>query len=330
MKHTSDLHRLLKLILLIQAKPGLKAGELAEECEVAPRTIFRDLKKLEACKVPVEQVPGTRGYRISREFFLPAMHLSVEEAMALTILRDQVAAKQRDGLLSPALRALMKVQAGLPAPMREAAAAAEGKVAIKPAPVVPGESYVDVYNKIQSAILRGRVLLCQYESSRPRGGGIEHADGEEFDFEPYGLFFAGRAWYVVGRHSARKGLRSLKLSRFSRVTETARPFTIPASFSIDKHLGNAWTMIRGDTDHQVDLLFDAAFGKNIAETLWHKTQEIVEHDDGRVTLRVTVSGLDEIVWWILSMGPHCRVIGPPELASKVAELARATARQYDR
>lgn len=37
--------------------------------------------------------------------------------------------------------------------------------------------------------------------------------------------------------------------------------------------------------------------------------------------RCKVDGLDEIVWWILSMGPHCVVNKPPELADRVGELA---------
>ena len=43
-----------------------------------------------------------------------------------------------------------------------------------------------------------------------------------------------------------------------------------------------------------------------------------------------VSGLEEIVWWILSMGPHCKVIKPKALADRVRELANQTAAIYSR
>jgi predicted DNA-binding transcriptional regulator YafY len=42
-----------------------------------------------------------------------------------------------------------------------------------------------------------------------------------------------------------------------------------------------------------------------------------------------VSGFEEIVWWILSMGPHCRVIKPKVLADRVRELAEQTTAVYD-
>ena len=37
----------------------------------------------------------------------------------------------------------------------------------------------------------------------------------------------------------------------------------------------------------------------------------------------------EIVWWVLSMGPYCKVIQPEELADRVAKLAQETAAVYD-
>jgi len=72
----------------------------------------------------------------------------------------------------------------------------------------------------------------------------------------------------------------------------------------------------------------ASFAQTMADTRWHPTQEIEEHPDGSSTFRCTVDGLDEIVWWVLSMGPHCVVKSPPELAQRVRDLADRTAANY--
>jgi predicted DNA-binding transcriptional regulator YafY len=52
------------------------------------------------------------------------------------------------------------------------------------------------------------------------------------------------------------------------------------------------------------------------------------HDDGSITFRCKVDGLDEIVWWVLSMGPHCTVVHPKELADRVCQLAEQTLQRY--
>ena len=50
--------------------------------------------------------------------------------------------------------------------------------------------------------------------------------------------------------------------------------------------------------------------------------------DRSLIFRCTVDGLDEIVWWVLSMGPHCTVRKPVELRDLVAEMASRTANLY--
>ncbi len=123
-------------------------------------------------------------------------------------------------------------------------------------------------------------------------------------------------------------MRKLKLNRFSRIELTDRPYAIPEDFTLDDHLGQAWRMIRGDQRYDVELWFDADFAENVSDTHWHPTQEIDWHDDGSITFRCSVDGLDEIVWWVLSMGPHCTVRQPAELATQVRELAERTAANY--
>jgi predicted DNA-binding transcriptional regulator YafY len=94
------------------------------------------------------------------------------------------------------------------------------------------------------------------------------------------------------------------------------------------HLGNAWRMIRGKKSHLVELHFDSEFADTIADTHWHSTQEVIWNGDDSITFRCKVDGLDEIVWWILSMGPHCVVKKPRELIEQVKSLAHAMVVQY--
>ncbi len=71
------------------------------------------------------------------------------------------------------------------------------------------------------------------------------------------------------------------------------------TFSLEDHLGNAWRMICGQKTYEVELLFDADFAENIADTARHKTQKIDWLEDGSIRFRCKVDGLDEIQWWIL-------------------------------
>ena len=315
-------HRLLKLLTLIQSRADHNAASLAQDCCVTERTIYRDIEQLVAAGITIDFDHGANGYRIAGEFFLPPVQLTPEEAMALSALCEEVAGKEQITFLKPAWRALSKIEAQLPQSIRDDLAEARGAVTIHTAKSAEPDGYKDVYDRVGEAIRRRVALECEYESASGS------TDGERFRFEPYALFFCVRAWYAVGRHDGRDDIRSLKLSRFSALTLTEQTYEPPEGFTIESHLGNAWRMIRGDTDHEVEIWFDPSFAATVSDTRWRPDQSFEEHEDGSVTFRCTVAGLDEIVWWALSMGPHCVVKKPEELRVRVQELAERTAELY--
>src|SRR5690606_31687977 len=181
----------------------------------------------------------------------------------------------------------------------------------------------DVHSQVTRAIRRCRKLRCRYDKA-----GGDNGDDEWFLFQPYHLWFEQRAWYAVGLHEGRGEVRTLKLNRFIAVEETDRPYAVPEDFSIESHRGLAWRMIKSGTIHDVAVHFDREVADTVSDTRWHATQEIDYHDDGSITFRCRVDGLDEICYWVLSYGPAARVLSPPELAERIATMARETAERY--
>lgn len=319
------IHRLLRVLTLIQSGPGWGPQRLADECGVTVRTIHRDMDELKGVGVPWRFDQASGGYVIERDFFLPPVHLTIDEALSLAVLCEHVAGQEQIPFLKPAWRALTKLQAQLPDSTRDELADIGQHIAIQTAQAMPPDGVIDVYDKVQGAIAKRSRLRCSYESNAGD-------DDESFLFDPYVLFFSVRAWYAIGRHHGRGDdgeTRCLKLSRFTAIEPTDEDFAIPEDFSLKNHLGNAWRMIRGEPDYDVEILFDAEFANTISETQWHPTQEIELHEDGSATFRCTVAGLDEILWWVLSMGPHCCVVSPTELSHRVQKEARSIQATYD-
>lgn len=322
----SRIHRLLKILTLIQSDGDWTAQRLADECSVTVRTIYRDMKMLEGAGIPYFFDTQTNGYRVRRDFFMPPVSMTLDESLALIALGEHIGDKEQIPLTRAAGRAIAKLRSQLPLSLRDELERLDGHIDIRLAKAGPFEGIADVYETVRAAMADGRVLKCRYES-------IDGARRDEhpeawFEFAPYTLFFSQRAWYVLGHHDGRKEVRCLKLNRFSALEITARRYKTPKGFSVDQHLGNAWRMIRGKTSYDVELDFDAEFAETIADTHWHATQEIDWHDDGSITFRCTVDGLDEIVWWILSMGPHCVVKKPKLLADRVRQLAQGIVDAY--
>lgn len=292
---------------------------------MAVRTIYRDMKALEGAGIPYFYDEQNPGYCVHRNFFMPPVQMTLDESLALIALAEHIGGKEQIPLTKPAARAITKVRGTLPPTIRKQLADIDQHVNIKLAKAGPHDGIADVYEAVRLAIARRKPLRCRYESLDP-----SRDKNEVFRFDPYTLLFSERAWYAVGMHHGRGEVRQLKLNRFAMINQDAGGYTIPKDFAIEQQLGNAWRMIRGNRSYNVEICFDPSFAETIAETHWHKTQEIDWQDDGSIIFRCTVDGLDEIVWWVLSMGPHCEVIKPKSLVDRVRKLAAQTVKRYEK
>ena len=323
----SRIHRLLRIMMLIQGETGWTAERLAQECGVKVRTIYRDMKCLEGAGIPYFYDSDTNGYQIQAHFFMPPVELTLHESLSLIAMAEHIGKEEQIPLTGPASKAIEKVRSQLPASVRQELEPLTKHITIDLARRGPVDGIVDVYDAMQRAIARKWVMLCEYESIEKT---VNNKDtSEEFEFRPYALMYNQRAWYVVGLHGGRGELRTLKLNRFLQNKITNQTYTIPDDFKLDDYRGHAWRMIRGKKRYDVEIDFDAEFADTIAETHWHPTQEIEVKPDGSMTFRCKVDGLDEIVWWVLSMGPHCVVKKPKALADRVLTLAGEMMANYD-
>lgn len=84
---TDRLIRLMRIITLVQSKPGILARELAERCGNSERTIYRDMDALSAMHIPIIHMGHGKGYAFIGNFALYPLDLSEEEGEAFSQLR---------------------------------------------------------------------------------------------------------------------------------------------------------------------------------------------------------------------------------------------------
>ena len=151
------------------------------------------------------------------------------------------------------------------------------------------------------------------------------AEKEEIQttLSPYAVFYAHRGWYVIGYAGLYGEIRTFKSIRILQMEKMKETFSRLAGFSLSDYLGNAWRLLREPgPDQEVVLRFTPMVAHNVAETRWHKTQENRWLPGGFLEVRFQVSGLREILFWILGYGAEVEVLQPPELRQMVCQHAR--------
>lgn len=309
----SRVHRLIRLITLLQSQQAKSADELTLDLGVSRRTLFRDLKLLEAAGVPYYHERG-KGYRIRQSFFLPPINLTVTETMGLMILAKSAEADRTRPLAPAALSAIYKLIAIVPEPIREACGDLLENISVSPVQPVDGHDESRVYHDLQRGI--DQQLACDVVYQSPM-------DDEPLvcRLMPLAMHLANNAWYVLGKTSAHgKDVRVFKLVRFRSVTLTDKSFNRPKNFKVSDKLGNAWRLNPQGQEYDVEIEFGPMVATNVAEVRWHATQETQWLDDGRCRLRFRVDGLKEIAWWICGYADQARAIKPKALRTLVREM----------
>ncbi|MFN2224893.1 MAG: helix-turn-helix transcriptional regulator, partial [Anaerolineae bacterium] len=75
---------MISIILMLQSRGTLKAGELAEELDVSERTIHRYMGMLDELGIPIYSERGPYGgFSLVRGYKLPPLIFTPEEATAL-------------------------------------------------------------------------------------------------------------------------------------------------------------------------------------------------------------------------------------------------------
>ncbi len=316
------IHRLLSLISLLQAGKGYHIEGLAQECGVSRRTIFRDLDLLRSSGVPLVYDEDQQQYHIAGNNYLPPTNFTPEEALALIVLCHEMGDRSGLPFLNPARSAAVKLESALPGRLRDQLREIVNALRIQLLPKNPLEGKRPVYDQLLEAITRRHSVRLRYRS-------LNEAEEIRTKLNPYQLFFSRRSWYVAGRSSLHRATRTFNLGRIIEIEPLDDQYRIPRGFSIERFLRNAWHLIpEPGPDWDVVIRFSKMVAQNVAEVTWHKTQQLTFNADGTLDFRVTVSGLNEISWWILGYGDQAEVLKPPELRSLIARRVEKMASMY--
>ncbi len=227
------LQRLVTLALHLSARRRVLAKQIAGEFDVSIRTVYRDVKALEAAGFPIVGTAGD-GYRIAQDAFLRPLPLAPDEAEALVLVGKALEPTLDATLRGALLRALTKLESTFGAPVRQRVRGVLGQTVFRRG----AERQPALTGAILEAVRERRVLRITYRDPRDEVRSRRA-------IEPLGLVCLGEAWWLVAYCRLREGARIFRVDRIASCDRAGQRFDPRDGFSFaevierDRELGRA-------------------------------------------------------------------------------------------
>ena len=323
-KDTEKLIRQLSLIsyLMAERRP-VTAPEIRRDVEgysvmnedAFARRFYADRSELEALGIlltvekPVDGQVEQENYSLPPEnFHLPPIAFTDEELAAL-----RTALQLLDGEFAyaePLRLALQQISWGRPSPL---SAPEQNTVGLGITGSAGGHEISQRLAKIETAIFRRKTIVFDYYTMERDQLGTRRVD-------PYQLLYQGGQFYVVGHSHERTAIRVFRLSRIrgkvGYATKAEHDFQRPADFDprayanriqwqFGEPIGSAEIWIGRRIAWQIE----RHFGR------YGETRPAGEDDD--LLFSTQYANSRQLIAWVLGLGEHARILGPPELADQL-------------
>ena len=310
-KKYSQAARLHDVIRILEVRYGATVDELAEECGVTRRTVYRDLDAIRDAGYPLvseHEEGGQTVYRFITGFKkIPPITFSLEELMTLYLCRGQLGFLRGTPFQDDLDAIFNRIHSSLP----PRSVAHLERIAETVSPKFQGErDYAAKQNLLKE--LR-RALLYQYRIKLTYTPARRTT--ENYEFDPYTLLFYEGALYLGGYAHNRNALRLFLVDRIEQAEVLKDRFDVPDDFSVNDLTGSAFGLI-DEGEFTVKVRFSAEISHLIRERTWHHSQQMSCEEDGSVTLSFVASGEKEILSWLYSYLPHVQLLKPEELRTR--------------
>jgi predicted DNA-binding transcriptional regulator YafY len=300
--------RIIAILIQLQSKKIIKAQELADRFEVSLRTIYRDIRTLEASGVPIYGEAGV-GYALMEGYRLPPVMFTREEASSF-IAAEKLMQKFTDTTLgNHYASAMYKLKAVLRSDDKDWVSTIESSVLMQSSEKLFNEKSPNTLATLFESIAEKTQVILSYEAFDSDGITVRH-------IEPVGVFHDNNNWYMLGYCHLRKDYRQFRADRVHGIKKTEIPFSLEHN-SLETYLDKNKTV----STIKIRILVEKKIAKHLRyERKYHgflSEQEIDEKIEMTFMSCDTMEGFSR---WYIMFGDYATILEPERLKTKILEL----------
>lgn len=306
---------------LASSKNGRCAADLHRELvkslrtDISLRTLYRDIDDLSAIFPLTEEERGQKTYYMLLDNFkFEQILCSFDELMAIIFINRLLENLGSDPITTAGIELTNRLISGLAEPQRLYLMDIYQHFRVEFPGGCRGAQKIQL---LADAIRLQKAVRISYRSFGSEGESLRV-------IHPYKIYFR-QHYYVVAWCTARDSLREFRLDRIKDAEMLDIIFVPDSSFDYEEYSKRSWDALKGEGDYTVVLRFSPDSSSYVKEYLGGKADRIEDMADGSIMFYKTVSLLDEIFAWILSMGAEVQVVSPVRLKNMVREVIRLQA-----
>lgn len=302
--------RLSAILIQLQARPLVKAQELADRFSISLRTVYRDIRALEEGGVPIIGEAGT-GYRLMEGYKLPPVMFNQDEASALLTAAKLMQSMSDAPSSKHYQAALDKIRAVLRLSEKHHIADIDEHVAVVSHPAFVHQQPTELHlSKILQAIAGAAILQIDYTS-------IGKNEQLRRKAEPIGIYYQGSRWYMVAFCHLRNDYRNFRTDRISKlvVTDEKITKTHPPLQDFLRRMTAKKDLRKVVIDVESDVV------KYLGEQKYYNGFVREEPRGSHVRMTFLTASLTGFARWFLLFGDVAEILEPVELKDLVTGLA---------
>ena len=318
---TADrLNRILNLIPFLMQHQGVSLTELAEEFQVRPSDLLRDLQALNNCSygpfgsaeildayIENNQVHIWAGEHFKRPLtFTPGELLAVRTAVSLML--ELTDARETRALARAYRRITEEVEA-----VTSQTGTLKSQFGLEAPPALSPE----IFSTLERGVHEGRKAVIRYFTEH-RG------DVSERVVQPYRLVCNDGRWYLVGHCEKAGGIRTFRMDHIRSAVLRGDHFEVPDDFDLQEHFAQG-IYVETEEDESVVVRYQPPAAQWVMEEEGRGKPDPVT---GAVTLAYRTSSPRWLLQRVLSYAAAAEILRPEHLRTSLARLLNDWADRY--
>ncbi|MCP2028205.1 putative DNA-binding transcriptional regulator YafY [Flavobacterium sp. HSC-32F16] len=302
--------RIVAILIQLQSKKIVKAQELADRFDCSLRTIYRDIRTLEASGVPIYSEAGV-GYALMEGYRLPPVMFTREEVSSF-IAAEKLMQKFTDPSLgSHYASAMYKLKSVLRSTDKDWVSNIESRVVMQMQTTEPmfNDNSPNTLAVLFEGIAEKKQILLSYKT-------FDKDETTQRNIEPVGVFHDHNNWYFLGYCHLRKDYRQFRTDRILGIKKTECDFTIEHD-SLDSYLTKTETI----PTTKVRVLIDKKIARYLSSERKYHGYISEKETDGKIEMTFMCRDIDSgFPRWFLMFGDYAEILEPESLKTRVLEL----------